>query len=137
MSDKRVVWTNPDGSVSVLIPAPGVDEALWRKDIPQGVEAVETTADEIPQDRTFRGAWRQVQKSLSVDLQEAKGIAHERRRAKRAAEFAPLDVEATVPLLAVAAEAKRQKIRERYDAVQRDINSANSVETLLSITRDL
>lgn len=137
MSDKRVVWTNPDGSVSVLIPAPGVDEALWRKDIPQGVEAVETTSDQIPQDRTFRRAWRQVQKSLSVDLQEAKGIAHERRRAKRAAEFAPLDVEATVPALAVSAEVKRQRVRDKYDILQRDINAAASVEALLSIERSI
>jgi hypothetical protein len=48
---------------------------------------------------------------ITVNVDKAKGIAHEVRRAKRAEEFAPLDVKATIPSEAVAAEEARAAIR--------------------------
>jgi hypothetical protein len=67
---------------------------------------------------------------IRIDIDKAKVIAHERRRVARAAEFAPLDIEATIPAKAQAAEAARQKIRERYDAMQVAIEKATSVDEL-------
>ena len=42
---------------------------------------------------------------IRINLDKAKAIAHDKRRAVRAAEFAPLDIEATIPAKADAAEA--------------------------------
>lgn len=124
MSEKRVVWTNPDGSVSVLVPAPGVPEEVWRKDIPQGVTAVETTVDKLPQDRTFRKAWKATAEGCFECPVKAKEVAHEIRRAKRAEEFAPYDDVVAKRLPGEQeAEAKRQEIRDKYAAMQTQIDS--------------
>jgi hypothetical protein len=51
---------------------------------------------------------------ITVNLQKAKNIANDKRRAARSAEFAPLDIKATIPSEAAAAEAERQVIRDKY-----------------------
>lgn len=61
---------------------------------------------------------------IVVNLDKAKAIGHEMRRAKRAEEFAPLDVKATIPAMAAEAEAVRQAIRDKYAAMQEQINAA-------------
>lgn len=70
---------------------------------------------------------------ITVNINKAKEIAHDVRRAKRTEEFAPLDVKATIPSEAVAAEAARQVIRDKYSTMQQAINSASSVEQLKQI----
>lgn len=133
MSEKRVVWTNPDGSVSVLIPAPGVEEAVWRKDIPQGVTAVETTADKLPKDRLFRKAWALEGEHCHEHVEKAKEIAHEIRRAKRAEEFAPHDevIAKRIPgKVEAEAEAAREAIRAKYAEVQTCIESCSDCDEL-------
>ncbi len=72
---------------------------------------------------------------IRVNMTKAKGIAHEVRRAKRAAEFAPLDIESTIPAKAAAAEAARQAIRDRYDVMQRQIDAAKTPEELKEIIK--
>ena len=67
---------------------------------------------------------------ITVNLEKAKGIAHDKRRAARSAEFAPLDIKATIPSEATAAEAERQVIRDKYAQMQQKINAASSVEDL-------
>ena len=67
---------------------------------------------------------------ISVNLNKAKSIAHEARRTARAAEFAPLDIKATIPAEATAAEAARQVVRDKYAAMQAAIDSATSVEQI-------
>jgi hypothetical protein len=67
---------------------------------------------------------------ITVNVDKAKGIAHEVRRAKRAEEFAPLDIKATIPAEAASAEAARQVIRDRYASIQTDIDSAPGVPEL-------
>ena len=74
---------------------------------------------------------------IRVNLDKAKSIAHDRRRAARATEFAPLDVEATIPGKAAAAEIKRQDIRDRYATLQTRIDAAPSVEVLTDIVKAL
>jgi len=61
---------------------------------------------------------------------KAKAIAHNARRVARAAEFAPLDIKATIPSEAAAAEAERQLIREKYAVMQTAMNSATTVDEL-------
>lgn len=85
-------------------------------------------------DKTFRGAFKRgAGKDVGIDIPKAKTIAHGKRRAARAAEFAPLDIEATIPAKAAQAEAKRQAIRDKYDVMQTNIDAATTVEALKAI----
>ncbi len=70
---------------------------------------------------------------IRINIDKAKGIAHDVRRAKRAQDFAPLDVKATIPSEAAAAEAARQEVRERYAAMQDQIEAAQSADQLKEI----
>lgn len=70
---------------------------------------------------------------ISINIPKAQAIVHEARRASRSAEFAPLDIKATIPSEAEAAEAARQEIRDRYTAMQAEINGATEVATLKAI----
>ena len=67
---------------------------------------------------------------ITINIDKAKNIAHDIRRAKRAEEFAPLDIKATSPSEAVAAEAARQAVRDKYAAMQTQINSASTPEEI-------
>lgn len=67
---------------------------------------------------------------IKINLDKAKNIAHEVRREKRNAEFAPLDIKATIPSEAVAAEAARQAVREKYATIQNQIDAATSPEQI-------
>lgn len=67
---------------------------------------------------------------IGINLNKAKEIAHDKRRAARAEEFAPLDIKATIPSEAAAAEAARQAIREKYAEMQAQMDAAQTVEEL-------
>ncbi len=70
---------------------------------------------------------------ITINLNKAKDIAHEKRRAARTAEFAPLDVKATIPSEATAAETARQTVRDKYAALQDQMNAAQTVEELKAL----
>ena len=74
---------------------------------------------------------------ITINIDKAKAIAHDIRRTKRTAEFVPLDIKATIPSEAVAAEAARQAIRDRYAAIQADIDSSPGVPELKLIVDSL
>jgi hypothetical protein len=74
---------------------------------------------------------------IAINLDKAKAIAHDKRRAARAAEFAPLDIKATIPSEAVAAEAARQAIRDKYAVIQTDIDTAPGVPELTLVVQSL
>lgn len=67
---------------------------------------------------------------IRVNLDKAKQIAHDMRRSTRAAEFAPLDVKVTIPGEAEAAEAARQAIRDKYAAMQAQIDAASTPDAI-------
>jgi hypothetical protein len=138
MSDFRIIFTRPeDGGVSVIVPAPGVTPADAAKAVPAGLAYDVVPVEQIPADRTFRGAWEKSGAAVQHNLGKCKAIAHDKRRAARAAEFAPLDVEATIPAKAQQAEAARAAIRAKYDALQTQIEGAASVEQLRGIVQSL
>ncbi len=70
---------------------------------------------------------------ITINLLKAKTIAHEIRRQKRSAEFAPLDIQATIPAYAAQAEAARQEIRDRYAQMQINIDAANTPEQIKQV----
>jgi hypothetical protein len=72
---------------------------------------------------------------ITINLDKAKAIAHDKRRLARAAEFAPLDIKATIPSESAAAESSRQFIRDKYADIQTRIDAAPTVEALLAIVQ--
>ena len=74
---------------------------------------------------------------IKVNIAKAQDIAHDLRRAARSAEFAPLDVKATIPSEAAAAEEARAVIRTKYEEMQVSIAAATDVETLKTIVEGL
>jgi len=57
--DKRIVYTNDDGTISIIVPADcGLTvEEIAAKDVPAGKTYHIVNASDIPSDRTFRNAW--------------------------------------------------------------------------------
>ena len=70
---------------------------------------------------------------IGIDLNKAKLIAHNKRRNARDEEFKPLDIQATIPLLADQAEAQRQSIRNKYAEIQTAIDATTTVNDLKEI----
>lgn len=72
---------------------------------------------------------------IKINLDKAKAIAHEARRAARAAEFEPFDnaIAKQIPGQMNGAEAERQKIREKYAALQTQMDAAQTPEQLKSL----
>lgn len=72
-------------------------------------------------------------KMIKVDLDKARLIAHERRRAARDKEFAPFDqlIAKQIPgVSAQQAEVERQKIRDKYAAMQTAIDAAQTPDSI-------
>lgn len=67
---------------------------------------------------------------ISINLDKAKDIAHDMRRAKRAELFAPLDIKATIPSEASAAEQARADVRAADALVQESIDNAANVDAV-------
>lgn len=74
---------------------------------------------------------------ISINIDKAKALVHDKRRAARAAEFAPLDIKATIPSEAAAAEAARQAVRDKYATMQTSIDAAADLAALKQIADSL
>ena len=67
---------------------------------------------------------------ITINITKAKNIAHDARRTARSAEFAPLDIMATIPSVATAAEAARQAVRDKYATMQTAIDAAITTDAI-------
>ncbi len=67
---------------------------------------------------------------IVINLDKAKEIGHDIRRAERSKEFAPLDAQAAIYSQAEQAEAARQAIREKYAAIQQEIDQAQTPDDI-------
>ena len=70
---------------------------------------------------------------ITINITKAKTIAHDKRRKARSAEFAPLDIKATIPSEATAAEAARQAVRDKYATMQTAIDSATTTDQIKAV----
>ncbi len=73
---------------------------------------------------------------IKINLDKAKAIAHDARRAARAVEFEPLDAVIMKQIPgndAAAAEAERKKIRDKYAALQAQMDAAQTTEQLKAL----
>ena len=130
---KRIIFQNESGGVSVIIPAESVELAL--KDVPEGVAYEIVEDDAIPSDRFFRNAWVANGAAVEVDLDQAKSIGHDMRRAQREADFAPFDaiIMKQIPGNSAAeAEEARQQIRFKYALIQDVIEAAETPDEIKS-----
>jgi len=57
--DKRIIYKNDDGTISIIIPANcGLTvEQIAQKDVPTGKSYKIVDVSEVPSDREFRDAW--------------------------------------------------------------------------------
>ena len=57
--DKRIIYKNTDGSISINIPADCdlTVEQIAQKDVPTGLNYKIVDVSEVPSDREFRDAW--------------------------------------------------------------------------------
>lgn len=119
-----VAITTPTGEVPI--------EQVAQQVAPDGIYAI-VTADQIPSDTTFRGAWVYADGSIEIDLDKAKEITHNLRRAMRAEEFAPLDQTIAFRLPGTTikeTEKLREEVRDKYAEMQEEIDLATDVEQL-------
>ena len=90
---KRIVYTRPDGGVSVVTPVGSLQE-VYERSIPADATNIhECDHTDIPADRTFRNAWAQGAAKLpEVNMPKARDIHMDRIREKRNAKLAELDL---------------------------------------------
>jgi hypothetical protein len=60
--NKRIIYQNDEGGISIIVPSPEAlashsIEAIAQKDVPHGKPYKIVDAADIPADRTFRSAW--------------------------------------------------------------------------------
>jgi hypothetical protein len=59
-ANKRIIYPNDEGGVSIVVPAPDCElslEQIAGKDVPAGKPYQIVDVSEIPNDRTYRNAW--------------------------------------------------------------------------------
>ena len=132
----RIIFQNESGGVSVIIPTGELSiEEVAAKDVPKGVAYEIVEDDAIPADRFFRNAWVANGAAVDVDLDKAKDIGHDIRRAQRAEEFKPYDevIMKQIPGNSAAeAEEARQQIRFKYALIQDVIEAAETPDEIKS-----
>ena len=86
---KRIIYTRPDGGLSVVIPAQEGDIGIAASMAKLPVSAINpqiVDSSILPVDRTFRNAWRQNGANVQVDLTIARTLTEKeietRRRVK-------------------------------------------------------
>lgn len=129
-----IIYQSDDGKAAVIIPILDCGltiEEIAVKDVPAGKKYIIVDADTLPADETlFFNSWEMSDQTVVANIDKAKAIGHDIRRAARSEEFKPLDVQATIPSLAAQAEAARQVIREKYAAMQADIDAASTTDEI-------
>lgn len=144
---KCIIFQNNEGGISIISPI--LDDEfsageLDKNNVPTGAIYSAIDMAYVPSDKTFRAAWEVdfttfEPMRIIINMDKAKTIGHEIRRAKRADEFAPLDeqimkqIPGTDP---TAVEAERQVIRDKYAVVQTQIDAVTTpdeIKTALGI----
>ena len=112
----KVIFTNSDGTVSIMTPIEGTAEECAKRDLPDGTSYEIVDDSVIPTDRSFRNAWKQNSKTIETDMAKAREIHKTNIREARVAKFAELDVEFQKALETssdtTAIVAKKQALRD-------------------------
>ena len=72
---------------------------------------------------------------IKINVEKAKAIGHDMRRAARAEEFKPFDeaIAKQIPGQVDGAEAARQAIRDKYAALQAQMDAATTADELKNL----
>ena len=120
-SDKRFIYENDDGSISIVYPADNTDltlDEIKAKDCPSGKTVYTVDKSAIPTDRSFRNAWTYTEQIMGfgIDMAKAREIHKTNIRNARTSKLAELDVEFTQALEVGTSTtdiaAKRQALRD-------------------------
>jgi hypothetical protein len=57
MTNYRIIYPNDDDGISVVVPAPGIEQIAALNAVPTGKPYLVLDVSDIPTDRTFRDAW--------------------------------------------------------------------------------
>lgn len=137
MDNQRIIYSNTDGSIAIVIPSDEVSiQDVITKTVPSDVAYQVVSAECIPSNRIFRDAWTIKGSCVEEDLYRCREIGHQIRRKKREAEFAPYDsvIAKQIPGSDfVEAETARQEIRDRYAQIQTEIDVAASPDEIKTI----
>jgi|TARA_R100000479_G_scaffold24964_1_gene9443 hypothetical protein len=64
MSNKRIIYPNDEGGVSIIVPSDNCGltvEEIAAKDVPAGTAYQIVDVADVPSDRSFRNAWTYVE----------------------------------------------------------------------------
>lgn len=135
--NERILYTDNNGGVVIIVPTGEVSiEQVVATSVPAGkfYEIVDKSI--IPLDRTFRNAWEKQGVNIVENLSKARELAHDKRRKARSKEFAPYDDIVAKQITEKdkqAAEVERQKIRDKYAALQVKMDAAKTVDELKNL----
>lgn len=118
----RTITPDIEGTMEELVPAPDMADEIkrWRRENEAGVTSVREIAEaDIPDDASFKEAWRDDGEKVVVDMSTARAIHMDRIREARDRELAALDFE-TMRAVGAGDDAKRDEVETRKQAL-RDI----------------
>ena len=93
---KRIIYTNAEGGVSVVVPALEADisiEEVAKRVVPEGVSYEIVDAQDVPSDRSYRNAWARNGRAITHDIVKARAIHKDKIREARKPQLDALDVE--------------------------------------------
>jgi len=93
--NKRVIFDNGEGGVSILVPSPNCElslEQIIDKDIPADRSKDTLEASDLPTDRTYRSAWTKGDRQVGINVEKAKALHKDKIRAVRDPLLAAEDV---------------------------------------------
>lgn len=147
MNDIAVVVTHPDGKVSILYPTDeGLSllglEGVIAKDVPNDCSCRITTRDSIPEDRTFREAWKDNNKdAIDVDMDKARDIQLNKLRNVRNQQLTTLDREAMKnlvnPEVLQEIEDKKKVLRDMPELIEDELKSIETPDMLKEYVPDM
>ena len=140
---KVIVHSGPDGGVTVTVPVEPMREGetgdgyiarIAGRAVPRDAVDIMVCEDsDIPQDRTFRGAWRLAGGKVVVDMPLARAIKLERIRAERNRRLEATDKDVAkldgdpVP---ASLKARRQALRDLPQTIQAELDAIDQPATL-------
>ena len=151
MTTKRIIYTRPDGGVSVVCPTPefmsrfeNESEAisvLREKNVPTDATNIqECNVDDLPSRGSFRAAWTQTGDAQTVDMGKARAIKTDQIRPERNKKLAALDIDYIRADEAGNTDKKqsiatvKQKLRDLPETIQSDLNALDTPDALEKFT---
>ena len=136
---KRIIYTNTDGGISVIIPSPYSDltiEQIAAKDVPPNTDYKIVDVSELPQDREFRSAWENSDEKIEINFDKAKKITKQRLREERKPLLAAQDVEYLKALEVNGDTSEIIKEKKRLRDITKLADDATTLDELKELTAE-